>query len=94
MKCPSCSAEIADKAIVCYRCGAPTAIPEPVRRPMPPRRGRARLVVLLVILVALIALLLFTLLRRDSSMSRAHPGPSDSWTFGLSDPEPVGPPVM
>jgi hypothetical protein len=27
--CRSCSAEIADKAIVCYRCGAPTADPAP-----------------------------------------------------------------
>ena len=28
MTCRSCGAEIADKAIVCYRCGASTA-PEP-----------------------------------------------------------------
>ena len=27
MKCRSCSAEIADKAIVCYKCGTPTALP-------------------------------------------------------------------
>ena len=30
MTCRSCGADIADKAIVCYRCGTPTA--EPVRR--------------------------------------------------------------
>ena len=27
MTCNSCGATIADKAIVCYRCGAPTAVP-------------------------------------------------------------------
>ena len=27
MVCGSCGANIADKAIVCYRCGAPTAAP-------------------------------------------------------------------
>jgi hypothetical protein len=27
MTCGSCGVKIADKAIVCYRCGAPTAIP-------------------------------------------------------------------
>jgi ribosomal protein L40E len=29
MICNSCGATIADKAIVCYRCGAPTAAPKP-----------------------------------------------------------------
>jgi hypothetical protein len=40
MTCTSCGATIADKAIVCYRCGAPTAAP--ARRPAPAagRRGR------------------------------------------------------
>jgi hypothetical protein len=28
VRCQSCGKEIADKAIVCYRCGEPTAIPE------------------------------------------------------------------
>ena len=27
MRCASCGLEIADKAIVCYRCGTPTANP-------------------------------------------------------------------
>jgi hypothetical protein len=31
VKCRSCSAEIADKAIVCYRCGTPTAFTVPER---------------------------------------------------------------
>jgi hypothetical protein len=61
VKCPSCSAEIADKAIVCYRCGQPTAQPVPVRQP--PGQSRARLIVLVVILAAAVVLLLYTYLR-------------------------------
>jgi hypothetical protein len=38
MKCRNCGTEIADKAIVCYRCGVGTT--EPVRKPSPlPARG-------------------------------------------------------
>ena len=33
MQCPSCGREIADNAIVCYRCGAPTAAPAAAGRP-------------------------------------------------------------
>jgi hypothetical protein len=38
MQCRSCGTEIADKAIVCYRCGAGTT--DPVRRPVPIRATR------------------------------------------------------
>lgn len=39
MTCRSCGATIADKAIVCYKCGAPTAeAPSPVRRTSPGKR--------------------------------------------------------
>ena len=68
MKCSSCSAEIADKAIVCYRCGTPTAIPEPIRRAAP-RPSRARLYVLLGILLVMAAILLFTLWRRNPDLA-------------------------
>lgn len=56
MTCGSCGARIADKAIVCYRCGAPTA-PPAVRpaRPAAPRRSRAGALVLLVSGVLLLA---------------------------------------
>jgi hypothetical protein len=37
MQCRNCGTEIADKAIVCYRCGAATT--DPVRKPVPVRSG-------------------------------------------------------
>jgi hypothetical protein len=53
MICRHCGTEIADKAIVCFRCGAGTT--DPVRRPaaVRPRRGRALPLVAMVVLVLL-----------------------------------------
>ena len=53
MICRHCGTEIADKAIVCFRCGAGTT--DPVRRPatVRPRRGRLFELVALVLLVLL-----------------------------------------
>ena len=52
MKCRSCDAEIAEKAIVCYRCGTPTAgearVPAPVARP----RAAWRVWVLVLLVLA------------------------------------------
>jgi hypothetical protein len=45
MTCRSCGATIADKAIVCYRCGTPTAVPQPPARPKPPARAPWAIVV-------------------------------------------------
>jgi len=39
MQCRNCGTEIADKAIVCYRCGVGTT--EPVRKPAPVPSGRS-----------------------------------------------------
>ena len=46
MTCRSCGAVIADKAIVCYKCGAPTA-----GEPLPVRQAPARLPLWLLILL-------------------------------------------
>jgi hypothetical protein len=53
MICRNCGTEIADKAIVCYRCGTGTA--EPVRKPadVRPRRSAAVPVLVLVVLAVL-----------------------------------------
>ncbi|PYR59306.1 MAG: hypothetical protein DMF85_08180 [Acidobacteria bacterium] len=53
MICRNCGTEIADKAIVCYRCG--TATTDPVRQAVKvrPRRSRILSLVILVVLVLL-----------------------------------------
>ena len=58
MKCRNCGTEIADKAIVCYRCGVGTT--EPVRKPAPlsSRGGGPPLIAgILPLLLALVALI-------------------------------------
>jgi hypothetical protein len=57
MKCARCQAEIADKAIVCYRCGTPTAIPAAPERPVQARKGRGRGRALLVAIAIILVLL-------------------------------------
>jgi len=53
MQCRSCGTEIADKAIVCYRCG--TATTDPVRQPaaLAPRRPPFVPIVTAVVLLVL-----------------------------------------
>jgi hypothetical protein len=51
MKCTSCGTEIADKALICYRCGRSTFEPAP---PTGPVRRRARLLPNLLALVVLV----------------------------------------
>jgi hypothetical protein len=64
MICKTCGTEIADKALICYRCGNSTFGPAPRER-----RGRRRSVNLLPSLVALIILVVAALL-----MGRATAG--------------------
>ena len=60
MICRSCGTEIADKAIVCYRCGAATT--DPVRKPVEIRTRRGRLAPLIALIVmVLVAIYLGTL---------------------------------
>jgi uncharacterized membrane protein YvbJ len=53
MQCKHCGTEIADKAIVCYRCGAATT--DPVRKPaqIAPRRSPLVPAVVIAVLVLL-----------------------------------------
>jgi hypothetical protein len=61
MRCKHCQTEIADKALICYRCGNATTEPRikpPVEGPLfePKRRSRLPIVVLVIVIVlALIA---------------------------------------
>jgi hypothetical protein len=62
MQCRHCGTEIADKAIICFRCGASTT--DPVRKAVPikPRRSPWLLAVVVLVLV-LVALYLGQLSR-------------------------------
>jgi hypothetical protein len=55
MRCQQCGTEIADKALICFRCGAPTSEPR-VRPPAAsaPRRG-SKLPAALALLALVIA---------------------------------------
>jgi hypothetical protein len=53
MKCKNCGTEIADKALVCYRCG--TATFEPVVKPPSPRRRPSTLPTVAALLVLALA---------------------------------------
>ena len=69
MLCKHCGTEIADKAIVCYRCGAGTT--DPVRQPVPlKRRGNPLLSFVTVVLLLLIALYLGQASRTAADPSR------------------------
>ena len=56
MICTHCGTEIADKAIICYRCGNPTTEPR-IKPPSEgslferPRRSRRPLIVIVLILI-------------------------------------------
>jgi uncharacterized membrane protein YvbJ len=67
VQCRNCGAEIADKAIVCYRCG--TATTDPVRRAAPVRRRRRPLASVL----AAVVLLLLALYMGQASRTAANP---------------------
>jgi hypothetical protein len=64
MQCRTCGTEIADKALICYRCGAATI--DPVHKP-PADRGRSRsraIAIVAAVIAALLAALVFLLMLR------------------------------
>ena len=66
MTCRSCGAEIADKALICYRCG--TATTEAAFKPPRPRRSSTSLVASAVAIVVLAVIALY-LSRTESGSS-------------------------
>ncbi len=56
MQCRNCGTEIADKAIICYRCGAATT--DPVRKPVPVKAGGSAPSLLSGIAILVIALII------------------------------------
>lgn len=67
MQCKQCGTEIADKAIVCFRCGAATT--DPVRKAVPVRPRRP----MLPAVVAAVVLLLAALYMGQASRTAANP---------------------
>ena len=66
MLCKHCGTEIADKAIVCFRCGASTT--EPVRQPVKLKRRNP-----LLGFVTVVLLLLLGLFMGQASRTAANP---------------------
>jgi hypothetical protein len=52
MRCASCGTEIADKALICYRCGTATTAPRIAPPPPARERGPLPLIVALLVIVA------------------------------------------
>jgi hypothetical protein len=68
MKCRNCGTEIADKAIVCFRCGIATT--DPVRKAAPVKQRRNPLLAI----VTAVLLLLLALYMGQTSRTAANPG--------------------
>jgi hypothetical protein len=61
MQCRNCGTEIADKALICYRCG--TATTEAKYKPhTSARRGSSSTILIVTLVVALLVLLAYFLL--------------------------------
>ena len=73
MRCRQCGTEIADKALICYRCGAATAEAKFKPPPLSSRRSSLRRI-LVVALVLLILLALLLLLSRSHVMQTGRVG--------------------
>ena len=68
MKCRNCGTEIADKALICYRCG--TATTEAKYQPyVRPKRRRTSTIIYVVIAIALLVLLAWFLLHSSGSQA-------------------------
>ena len=74
MRCRSCGTEIADRALICYKCGTATteAKYQPVATP-PRRSSRLGFVVSVVLLALLVALALYPGRSSDRETSRFLP---------------------
>ena len=68
MKCRNCGTEIADKALICYRCG--TATTEAKHQPyVKPKGRRPSTIIYVVIAIALLVLLAWFLLHSSGSQA-------------------------
>jgi uncharacterized membrane protein YvbJ len=61
MRCRNCGTEIADKAIICYRCGTPTTEAKHQPYVAPKRRSTSTIVWVAIAIAVLVLLALFLL---------------------------------
>lgn len=59
MKCRECGTEIADKALICYRCGE--SVDVPVTKPVPLKKKRPVVVYVVFVVLVLMAMALLWL---------------------------------
>ena len=52
MQCRNCGTEIAEKALICYRCGEATTAPKIAPPPPMPARGPIPVIIAILILIA------------------------------------------
>jgi hypothetical protein len=52
MKCRNCGTEIAEKALICYRCGEATTAPRVQPPPPPAHRGPIPVVIAMLVIIA------------------------------------------
>src|SRR5215510_8850444 len=91
MQCRNCGTEIAEKALICYRCG--TATTEAKFKPVDigkARRSRTTLWIVVAVILALLVLAAFLLI--DSGSPDLKGGPAQSlepraWAYMLARPE-------
>jgi hypothetical protein len=58
MKCRHCGTEIADKALICYRCGEATTEPKVAAPPPPRERGPVPVAIAIMVLIGVAVLVL------------------------------------
>jgi hypothetical protein len=58
MTCANCGTEIADKALICYRCGEATTAPKVAPPPPPRARGPLAMIIALLVIAAVAVLVL------------------------------------
>ncbi len=61
MKCRECGTDIADKALICFRCGA--SVEEPVTKPYVAKKTRRPLIVYVVFAILVIVAFIMMWLR-------------------------------
>ena len=62
MNCRNCGAEIADKALICYRCGTATTEPRikpPEEGSLFERKRRSKMPLVIILLIVILATLAF-----------------------------------